>query len=426
MHMTMTEKILARGAGLASVTVGDVVITEIETIVAMDGSFQPERMNDDRWHDVAKVERPDRVVIIFDHNVPASDVRSAAAHRFGREFARQFGIERLHDVGTDQGIAHSVVAERGYAIPGTVLVNSDSHTCAAGAFNCAARGAGRPDMVLAVATGKAWYRISPTVRYDLHGSLPAGVSAKDVFLTIAGKWGAHPGMNVEYGGSGMSSLSIAARRTLAAMGAELSADFVIFEPDEQLLDYLGERNPKGNPIPTWPDEHAGYLYRRAIDLSVIEPLVALPDAVVDNSVPISQVEGIAIDQAFIGSCANGSLEDIEVAARILKGRKVARGTRLLVTPGTQGVYLAALRAGYVEILMAAGAVVTPATCGACFGGHMGVLGPDEVCITASTRNFKGRMGDPSARIYMASPATVAASAIAGCITSAAACTGGEP
>jgi 3-isopropylmalate/(R)-2-methylmalate dehydratase large subunit len=335
-----------------------------------------------------------------------------------RAFAREFGIERLHDVGPDQGISHAVIADKAYALPGTVLVNADSHTCSAGAFNCAARGVGGPDMLYAVTTGKAWFRVGETIRYDLTGKLSPGVSAKDIFLTIAGKWGAHVNQNIEYGGPGMASMSLNARRTLTTMGTELSAEFVIFEPDDTLIDYVKARNPK--PFtPTMPDADAPYKERRSLDLGSIEPLVALPDAVVNNSVGISEVAGRKIDQAFIGACCNGTLDDLAVAARVVKGRKVAPGTRFIVTPSTEAIHRAALAAGYVATLMEAGAIVTPATCGACVGGHMGVLGPDEVCITASTRNFKGRMGDPSARIYMASPATVAASALAGQIAGAA-------
>jgi 3-isopropylmalate/(R)-2-methylmalate dehydratase large subunit len=357
------------------------------------------------------------VVIIFDHLVPAPTVQAAACMRTGREFAKKFGIQRLHDVGADQGISHAVIADKAYALPGTVLVNADSHTCSAGAFNCAARGVGGPDMLYAVTTGKAWFRVGETIRYDLTGKLRPGVSAKDIFLFIAGKWGAHVNQNIEYGGPGIAGMSLNARRTLTTMGTELSAEFVIFEPDETLIEYVKARNPQ--PFtPTLPDADAVYRERRTIDLGTIEPLVALPDAVVNNSVGISEVAGRRIDQAFIGACCNGTLDDLAVAARVVKGRKVAAGTRFIVTPSTEAIHRAALAAGYVATLMEAGAVVTPATCGACIGGHMGVLGPDEVCITASTRNFKGRMGDPSARIYMASPATVAASALAGKIAGA--------
>jgi len=409
MGMTMTEKILARASGNATVKPGCVAVVDVATAVLMDMTFLPES-----WREILRVHDPRKVVIVFDHLVPAPTSQAASAHRTGRAFAAKFGIERLHDVGPDQGICHAVVADRAYALPGTVLVNGDSHTCAAGAFNCAARGVGGPDMLYAVTTGKAWFRVGETVRYDFSGRLPDGVSAKDIFLTIAGKYGAHVNQNVEYGGPGLASISINGRRTLATMGTELSAEFVIFEPDDALLDYVRERNPQRFE-PAHPDPDAVYHDRRSVDLATLEPLVALPDAVVNNSVPISEVAGQKIDQAFIGSCANGTLDDLAVAAKVVAGRKVARGTRLIVTPGTQAIYRAALKAGYVEKLLDAGAVVTPATCGACWGGHMGTLGPGETCITASTRNFKGRMGDPSARIYMASPATVAASALAGAI-----------
>jgi len=414
MGMTMTEKILARAGGVAEVKPGDVAVVDVETAVLMDMTFLPEG-----WREVLKVKDPKKIAIIFDHLVPAPTIQAAAAQRIGRQFAAKFGIERLHDVGADQGIAHAVVADRAYAVPGTVLVNGDSHTCAAGAFNCAARGVGGPDMLYAITTGKAWFRVGDTIRYDMTGKLKPGVSAKDIFLTIAGEHGAHVNQNVEYGGPGMSSLSINGRRTLATMGTELSAEFVIFEPDAALAEYVRERNPGATQHPTTPDPDARYAARRKLDLGAIEPLVALPDAVVNNSVKLSQVAGQKIDQAFVGSCANGTLDDLAVAAKVVKGRQVARGVRFIVTPGTQATYRAALKAGYIETLLEAGAVVTPATCGACIGGHMGVLAPDEVCITASTRNFKGRMGDPSSRVFMASPATVAASALAGSITSAA-------
>jgi 3-isopropylmalate/(R)-2-methylmalate dehydratase large subunit len=420
MGMTIVEKIFARASGQARVATGDLVVVDVDCAVMLDMSFhRTQRRN------ILKVHDPDKVAVIYDHMVPAPDKDSAEAHAYGREFVRRFGIRRFHDVGPDQGISHAVLADRAYALPGSVLVCSDSHTCASGAFNCAARGIGGPDLIAAVTTGKAWYRVGSTIRYDFHGSLAPGVSAKDLFLYLAGNWGHHTNQNVEFGGPGLGELSIDARRTIAAMGAELSAEFATFEPDQRLIDYVKARNPA--PFtPQFPDADADYAERREVDMSALKPLVALPDAVIRNSVPVGDVAGEKIHQAFIGSCANGTLEDLAEAARVVKGRKVAPGVRLLVTPSTQAVYAAALKAGYVETLVEAGAVVTSATCGACFGGHMGVLGPGETCITASTRNFKGRMGDPTARIYMASPATVAASAIAGQIAGAAELSGGQP
>jgi 3-isopropylmalate/(R)-2-methylmalate dehydratase large subunit len=413
MGMNIAEKILAKAAGTPSVVPGEIAVVNVDTCVLTDMNFLPAS-----WREILKIPDPAKVVVVLDHLVPANEPLSAQAHRAARQFVERFGIARFHDVGREQGISHVVVADNAYALPGTVMVNPDSHTCGGGAFNCAARGVGLPETLFAVTTGKSWFRVGETIRYEFQGKLRPGVSAKDVFLTIAGTRGAHVNQNVEFGGPGLANLSLNARRTLAIMGTELSAEFVIFEPDEAMLAYVRARN-KAPFEPVLPDPDARYKERRALALDTIEPLVALPDSVVSNSVPVAQVAGEKIDQAFIGSCANGTLDDFAVAAKVVAGRRVAKGVRLIVTPGSQAIYREALAAGYVATLAEAGAVVTSATCGACVGGHMGVLGPGEVCITASTRNFKGRMGDPSARIYMASPATVAASALAGRIASAA-------
>jgi len=410
MGMTIVEKILARAAGLPKVAPGDLVVVNVDTTVLYDSNFFPVY-----WREVLKVADPKKIVVVFDHRVPAPDRSCAQAQIVGREFVTRFHIERFHDIGFDQGIAHVIVADRAYALPGSVLVCSDSHTGSAGAFNCAARGIGGPDIIYAAITGKTWFQICPTVRYDLVGKLKAGVMTKDVFLSVAETYGDHANHNIEFGGFALGDLSLDARRTLSTMGTELNAEFSTFEADDALLDYVRERNPA--PFaPQYPDADADYQDRRTIDLDMIEPLVALPDGVIRNSVPVGRVAGEPIQQAFIGSCANGNMDDLAMAARVVAGRRVAPGVRFLVTPGSQAIYRQALKAGYIETLMEAGAVVTNATCGACGGGHMGVLGANETCITASTRNFKGRMGDPTARIYMASPATVAASAVAGVIT----------
>ncbi len=409
MGMTIIEKILARASGQAKVSPGDLAVVEVDSVLMLDTNFLAVQRRE-----VLKLHDPDKIAVIYDHLVPPPDRAAADAHANGREFVKKFGIKRFHDVGPDQGISHVIAAENGYALPSMVLVCSDSHTCAGGAFNCAARGIGFPDLMYVITTGKTWFQVGGTVRYDITGKLPHGVAAKDVFLHLAGTYGNHANQNVEIGGPGLANLTINARRTLAAMGAELSADFITFEHDAVLEDYLKGR-AKQPFTPVAPDQDAVYVTRRTVDLSAMKPLVALPDSVISNSAPVGDVAGTAIHQAFIGSCANGTLEDLEAAAAVVNGRKVAAGVRLLVTPGSQAIYRAALKAGYIEKLMDAGAVVTPATCGACFGGHMGVLGPNETCITSSTRNFKGRMGDASAKIYMASSATVAASAIAGTI-----------
>ena len=410
MGMTIAEKILARKSGQARVVPGDVVTVDVDTVILFDNNFMPSI-----WRDILKVRDPEKLVVTLDHRVPAPNAQAAAAHRTSREFVRRFGIRRFHDVGHDQGISHQLVADHGYALPGSVLVCSDSHTCSAGVFNCLARGVGGPDIMYAATKGQTWFRCGETVRYELTGKLAPAVTAKDAFLQIAGAHGEHATQNVEYGGPGLASLPINARKTLTTMSAELSAEFATFEADDIMLEWLRARRKE--PLePVCPDRDAKYLAVRKVDLGALEPLVALPDTVVNNSQPVKAVAGTRIDQAYVGSCANGTLDDLELAARVVKGRRVAAGTRLIVIPASQTVYRDALRSGAVQTLLDAGAMIGPPTCGACGGGHMGVLAPDEVCITSSTRNFKGRMGDPSSKVYMGSPATVAASAIRGVIT----------
>jgi 3-isopropylmalate/(R)-2-methylmalate dehydratase large subunit len=410
MGMNIVEKIMARASGAAQVRPGDLVVVSVDTVVLYDGNFFPAY-----WRGLRSVKNSDSIVVVFDHRVPAPDRTCATAHEVGRKFVEKFGIKRFHDVGRDQGISHVIVAQHGYALPGTVLVCSDSHTGSSGVFNCAARGTGGPDIIYALAKGETWFRIVESVRYDFYGHLQHGVSTKDLFLHIAAHYGDHSNQNLEIGGPALADLSIDARRTVATMGTELNAEFTIFEPDQIMIDYLRERTQA--PFePQYPDADAQYAERRSIDLDSIEPLVALPDKVIRNVVSIGEVKGERIQQAFIGSCANGNFDDLVIAADIVFGKRVAPGVRFLITPGSQAIYRRALEAGLISTLMDAGAVVTNATCGACQGGHMGVLGPNETCITASTRNFSGRMGDPSARIFMASPATVAASALTGTIT----------
>jgi len=410
MGMTIAEKILAKKGGQAKVSPGDVVTVEVDTVVLFDNNFMPSI-----WREILKLHDPSRIVVVLDHRVPAPNQQAAAAHATCRAFVKRFGIKRFHDIGHDQGISHQLVADHGYALPGSVLVCSDSHTCSAGVFNCLARGVGAPDVMYAATKGTTWYRCGETVRYELVGKLPKAVTAKDAFFQIAGVHGAHETQNVEYGGPGVASLPINARKTLTTMSAELSAEFATFEADDVMLGWIRARNPV--PLePVRPDRDAKYKDVRKVDLSALEPLVALPDAVVNNSHPVKAAAGTRIDQAFIGSCANGTLDDLELAAQVVKGRRVAAGTRLIVIPASATVYRDAVRSGAIQALADAGAMIAPPTCGACGGGHMGVLANDEVCITSSTRNFKGRMGEPSSKVYMGSPATVAASAIRGVIT----------
>jgi 3-isopropylmalate/(R)-2-methylmalate dehydratase large subunit len=264
-------------------------------------------------------------------------------------------------------------------------------------------------------TGTTWFQIAPTVRYELDGVKPDTVSGKDIFLHIANEYGDAANLNLEFGGPGLSSIPMHDRRTIATQGAEVSADFSTFEADDLLARFLDDSDVTGYTAAA-PDHDAGYHDVRHIDLAALEPYVARPGTVSRNGLPVSRLGKQKVDQAFIGSCANGQLEDLAIAAHLLRGKTVAPGVRLLVTPASQAVYRQAMRLGYLQDIADAGGVITNSTCGACFGYHMGVIGPGEVCITSSTRNFTGRMGSTEAEIFMASPATVAASAISGYIT----------
>ncbi|MFG2833197.1 aconitase/3-isopropylmalate dehydratase large subunit family protein [Streptomyces sp. NPDC048434] len=410
MGMTMMEKILARKAGLDRVSAGDTVVCDVDMTVMIDLQFATS------WVQPLKINDPDKVAVIMDHAVPAPNVHDAIGGTHARAFARDFHIEKFYDVGR-HGICHQVIAENGLARPGEILACTDSHTCAGGAYNTAARGLGPAEVYSILCTGKTWFQAAPTIRYEFTGTRPDAVSGKDIFLHIAGTYGDATNHNLEYGGPGLASIPMNDRRTIATQGAEISADFSTFPIDDLARDSLAAHGaPPGSYTAADPDPDATYTAARTVDLSSLEPYVARPGTVSHNSLPISAIEKRPVNQCFIGSCANGQLEDLKIAADIVRGRTVAPGVRLLITPASQEVYKDAMRAGYLQDLADAGAVVTNSTCGACFGYHMGLLAPSEVCLTSSTRNFTGRMGSPDAEIYMASPATVAASALTGHVT----------
>jgi 3-isopropylmalate/(R)-2-methylmalate dehydratase large subunit len=410
MSMTIIEKIFARKAGLDRVSVGDTVVVDVDMTVLIDLQFAT------MWMEPLRIHDPDKLAIVMDHAVPAPTIKDAAGGPLARKFAANFGIERFYDVGR-HGICHQVIAENGLARPGQILACTDSHTCAGGAFNTAARGLGPAEVFSIMCTGSTWFQVAPTIRYQLEGVKPDNISGKDIFLHIANEYGDAPNLNLEFGGPGLAGIPMHDRRTIATQGAEISADFSTFEADDVLAAYLAERGVTGYDSAT-PDPDANYHDVRRVDLAALEPYVARPGTVSRNGLPVSKIDRRRIDQAFIGSCANGQLEDLEIAADILRGNTVAPGVRLLVTPASQAVYREAMRLGYLQDIADSGAVITNSTCGACFGYHMGVVGPGEVCLTSSTRNFTGRMGSPDAEIYMASPATVAASALTGYITDA--------
>lgn len=408
MGLTIIEKILARKSGLEALSPGDTVVVDVDMTVLIDLQFAT------MWIPPSRISDPDKLAIVMDHAVPAPTLKDAAGGPHARKFAADFGIERFYDVGR-HGICHQVIAENGLARPGEVLACTDSHTCAAGAFNTAARGLGPAEVYSVMCTGSTWFQVAPTIRYEFEGTKPDTASGKDVFLYLADRYGDAANLNLEFGGPGLTSIPMHDRRTIATQCAEVSADFATFESDDALTNYLAARDVT-DYVAAHPDSDARYAEVRRIDLGALEPYVARPGTVSRNGVPVSALERQKIDQAFVGSCANGQLEDLAIIAMVLRGNTVAPGVRLLVTPASQSVYREAMRLGYLQDIADAGAVVTNSTCGACFGYHMGVVGPGEVCLTSSTRNFTGRMGSTEAQIFMASPATVAASAITGYIT----------
>ena len=361
-----------------------------------------------------KVFDPDRLVLLHDHQVPSPTVRAANMAKQMREFVEKFGVKNYFPVG-QHGISHVLVAQEGFALPGQILANPDSHTCSSGALNCLARGMGPSEMTYILCKGKTWFMVGPTTKVNLEGKLPERVYARDIIHFIPGQYGDFAGRNLEWHGDGLANIGMDGRLTMATISAELSAEFSLFPYDDVLEEYLDGR-AKWPYEPAYPDADAEYETVINVDLSSLEPQIVKPGRVAWNAGNVSEVAGQKVDQAFIGSCANGRLSDFAVAAEMVKGQTVAPGVRFIVTPGSQEILKQAVRAGYVETLMEAGAVVTSSTCGACFGGHMGLLADGEVCITASTRNFKGRMGSAEADIFMGSPATVAASAIRGVIT----------
>jgi len=413
MGKTISEKILARASGMDGVSAGEIVKSRVDLAMMPDPtSFLAikamKAMRRERVWDREKV------VIMLDHVAPASTLTMAIVHRELRRFARKQGLKHLYDV--DSGVCHQVLPERGHVKPGTVVIGADSHTCTHGAFGAFATGVGSTDMGAVLATGKTWLRVPETIKVEVEGSLPEMVAPKDVILRIIGEIGADGATYnaIEFSGSTVSELSISGRMTLCNMAIEMGGKAGIVEPDEKTFAYLRERTD-GVFKPLWADPDAQY--KRVLKLNVdnLEPQIACPHKV-DNVKPIGEVAGTKIDQAFIGSCTNGRIEDLEAARAILRGKRVHPDVRLLVVPASKEVYLEALDEGLVKDLIEAGAVFSNPSCGACFGGHIGLLAPGEVGLTTSNRNFKGRQGSPEALVYLSSPTVAAASAVTGEIT----------
>ncbi len=412
MPATLVEKILARAAGRDAVAPGEIITLAVDLAMAHDSSGPR------RWK--ARLEAlevglwdPDKVVIVSDHYVPAVDADSAAILKLTREFARDHGVKHFYDM---KGICHVILPEHGHLKPGMVIAGGDSHSTNAGAFGCYAAGFGATDMTAIVATGRTWTVVPETVRVEIDGALGAGVAAKDIMLALCRDLGMGNHFKaIEYGGGAVRAMDMEQRTVLANMAAELGGETGLVEPDETTLAHIRAHGGEAgeDAISLWrSDEDARYARRHILDASRLEPQVAAPHSPA-NAGDVGDHLGVEIDQAYIGACVGAKLSDLQMAASVLNGRKVAEGKRLLIAPASVKVTDAAAKDGTLATLTDAGAILLPSGCGACAGLGAGLLAAGEVCISSTNRNFKGRMGHGEAEVWLASPYTVAASAIEG-------------
>ena len=412
MGLTFAQKVLAKKAGLATVAVGQIVEVEPDFCLSHDNTAAIAKTFAKLG--VERVKNPERFVIVLDHTVPASTEEYAQGHKEIREFVARQGIEHFYDAGV--GICHQVLPEMGFALPGALVLGSDSHTTAYGAFGAFSAGVGRSEMAALYATSRIWLKTPATFRIDVAGKLGEPVTSKDLVLKIIGDIGADGALyrSVEYAGEGIEAMSLSSRLVLTNMAVEMGAKNGYCAPDKKTFAFLNGR-AVAEYTPIYPDPDAVYERVLVYDATALGPQVAKPHTV-DNVVPVEDVAGTKIDQALLGTCTNGRLEDLKLAARFLEGKKLAKGVRMLVLPASQEVLLEALDQGLIQIFVKAGAMVLNPGCGPCLGAHEGVLAAGEVCLSTANRNFKGRMGSAEASTYLASPATVAASAVTGVIT----------
>lgn len=414
MGMTIAEKIIAQAAGVSSVKAGDIHTVTLDRMMSNDGTTH---LTIDMFYHQLKhpaIADPNKVVFIVDHNIPADNPKTAASHKKMRDFAREYNI----DFWEGKGVCHQIMMEH-YVTPGELIFGADSHTCTYGALGAFGTGVGCTDLLYALVTGTSWVLVPETIKFNLVGELKEGVYPRDLMLTIIGEIGAN-GANyqvMEFTGEGASNLSINDRIVLCNLAVEAGAKTAIFEPDEKALNYLEEHGGRKPKAMLKSDADAHYKKEYTFDLSKIEPVVARPDFV-DDVVPAKETFGVKIDEAFVGSCNNGRIDELRTAASILKGKKVAKHVRFIIAPASNDVYLQAMKEGLIDIFMEAGAMVVNSNCSVCWGGCQGVIGENEVLISTGTRNFKGRAGAPSSKVYLASAATVAASAIQGQIITA--------
>ena len=411
MGMTMTQKILAAHAGLPEVSAGQLINAKLDLVMGNDITT-PVAINEFKKAGFTKVFDKDKVCFVMDHFVPNKDIKSAENAKQCRQFACENCMTHFYDVGK-MGIEHALLPEQGIVTAGDCVIGADSHTCTYGALGAFSTGVGSTDMAAGMATGMAWFKVPSAIRFELKGRLPSNCSGKDVILTIIGKIGVDGALyrSMEFTGEGVSSLSMDDRLCICNMAIEAGGKNGIFPVDDVTRAYLKGRGQR-TPVFYAADEDAEYEKTITIDLSTLVPVVACPH-LPENTRPASELEDIRIDQVVIGSCTNGRMEDMEAAYRYLNGKKVADGVRCIIIPGTMAIYREMIEKGYATAFIDAGAIVSTPTCGPCLGGHMGVLAAGERCISTTNRNFVGRMGHVDSEVYLASPATAAASAVAG-------------
>ena len=411
MPMTMTQKILAAHAGLDSVEAGQLILVNLDRVLGNDIT-SPVAIKEFNKIGVNEVYDKEKVTMVMDHFAPNKDIKAAVQCKMCRDFCNEKEITNFYDVGR-MGIEHALLPEKGLVVSGDVVIGADSHTCTYGALGAFSTGVGSTDMACGMATGKAWFKVPSAIKFVLTGKLNKYVSGKDVILHIIGKIGVDGALykSMEFVGEGVKSLTIYDRLTICNMAIEAGAKNGIFEVDEQTVEYIKERSDR-EIVFYKADEDAQYDEVYEIDLSTVKSTVAFPH-LPENTKTFDQIPEIKIDQVVIGSCTNGQYKDIEEAAMILKGKKVAKNVRAIIIPATQDIYLKAIENGLVKIFIEAGCVVSTPTCGPCLGGYMGILAAGERAVATTNRNFVGRMGDVTSEVYLASPAVAAASAILG-------------
>lgn len=414
MGKTMSEKIIAAAANVENASAGDILWVDVDKAM-MDDILGPRVQIAEKMEEIKdKVWDKDKVVIISDHYTPPANIKQAEIVKFTRDWAESHGIDNYYEF---VGPCHQIMAESGHVLPGTIVLGTDSHTCMGGALGAFASGVGSTEMLGIVLTGKTWLRVPETIKVNWRGELPDGVMAKDISLKTIGVIG-HAGATykaVEYTGQTIKDLSMDERMAITNMAVEMGAKVGLMEPDDKAIEYLDSIKSKGNYNLYTSDPDANYCATYDFQADKLTPMVACPHEV-DNVKEVSEVKGTPIHQAYIGSCTGGRYNDLVSAARILKGRKVKKGVRLLVSPASHEIWKKASASGILDILAEAGAIILAPTCGVCVGLHSGMLAAGETCISSSNRNFIGRMGSKESNIYLGSPMTVAASAITGTIT----------